>query len=161
VPIGIFMLAYLVFTLRRFIGLSWTRAGLGLVAFVALMAASAALPCPPGARALTAGGRCLNGSLGYAPALVMLGAAGAWAEAKGHRAGRYLLAAAALFAVSLTARTVDLAVCDASELWSRRRGTHALWHVLNAGVLGLLLAAAIRHGRLDAQSRCAGPPRAS
>ena len=49
---------------------------------------------------------------------------------------------AALFAVSLAFRTLDRAVCPVWPL-----GTHAVWHLLNAGVLYGLIAVAVRYRR--------------
>lgn len=57
-------------------------------------------------------------------------------------AGLGLLGVAALFAVSLGFRTLDRAVCPVWPL-----GTHAVWHVLNAGVLYGLIAVAVRYRR--------------
>ena len=57
-------------------------------------------------------------------------------------AGFGLLGIAALFAVSLALRTLDRAVCPVWPL-----GTHALWHLLNAGVLYGLIAVAVRYRR--------------
>lgn len=54
-------------------------------------------------------------------------------------AGRALLAAAAVFALSLGFRSIDMATCGVLPM-----GTHFLWHALNAVVLFLLARAAIR-----------------
>jgi len=58
---------------------------------------------------------------------------------KGGDQRRGILAAAAIFAVSLSFRTVDRMLCGAFPL-----GTHFVWHLLNAVVLYLLLRTAIR-----------------
>jgi hypothetical protein len=67
----------------------------------------------------------------------------AWRAGSGgsaaEEAGRGLLAAAAVFAVSLLFRSIDHAVCSGWPL-----GTHFAWHGLNAVVLFLLIRAAIR-----------------
>ncbi len=55
-------------------------------------------------------------------------------------AGRALLLAACLFGLSLTFRSLDDALCPSWPV-----GTHFLWHMLNALVLGLLMRAAIIH----------------
>jgi hypothetical protein len=60
---------------------------------------------------------------------------------------RALLLAGGTFALSLTFRTIDLPVCARFPL-----GTHFLWHLLNATVLGILLLAALRHGPGTAQA---------
>ncbi|POR43042.1 ceramidase domain-containing protein [Methylobacterium sp. V23] len=59
-----------------------------------------------------------------------------------HEAGLGLLGVAALFAISLGFRTLDRAVCPVWPL-----GTHAVWHLLNAGVLYGLIAVAVRYRR--------------
>jgi hypothetical protein len=82
-----------------------------------------------------------NGSTGYLPPFLALIFFGALALAKGHPAGWYNLAAAALFLVSVTFRAVDPQICGAFPL-----GTHFLWHTLNGLMLGVILAAVARYG---------------
>jgi hypothetical protein len=78
----------------------------------------------------------LNGSASYLPALAFLCGFGIY-HAAAAKPGRYmLLAASLLFAVSLTARSLDMALCAA---WPS--GLHYFWHVLNAGVLYLTVRA--------------------
>lgn len=151
-PIGLFMLAYLGYALRRFAGLGWLWVALGLVVFVAVLRYAGDIRCRPGLTSLTAAarGRCLNGTLGYAPALVAILAVGAWLAVMRHPAWRYLIAAGGVFLASMVARTVDLELCALTRVGGRLLGTHAIWHVLNALTLYLLLAAAIRHGRREA-----------
>lgn len=146
IPIGLFMFAYAAYALRRFLAFSWPLTAAGLATFAALMIAGAAAPCPLAMRALVSGSACLNGSLGYVPALMMLAAVGLHARVIGHPAAPALLAASLILALSLTMRTLDLELCGATSLLGQRRGTHALWHTLNAVTLALLLTAAIRHG---------------
>lgn len=74
----------------------------------------------------------MNGSLGYAPALiVLLGLAIVHARNAPREPG-LLGAAAALFVVSLTFRSIDMVVCDAFP-----PGTHVFWHLTNGVVLYL------------------------
>jgi len=76
----------------------------------------------------------LNGSLIYAPAILLLLILGIY-HAATRRIERYvLLGAAGIFVVSLTCRTVDGIICPYFPL-----GTHFLWHVCNAIVLYLIL----------------------
>jgi len=76
----------------------------------------------------------LNGSLIYAPAILLLLILGIY-HAATRRIERYvLLGAAGVFIVSLTCRTVDGIICPYFPL-----GTHFLWHVCNAIVLYLIL----------------------
>lgn len=83
----------------------------------------------------------LNGSVGYLPALVAMVVVGmACRRAKVRQAGRALLWAALIFALSLAFRSIDNAVCSALPL-----GTHGLWHMLNALVLWILMITALAH----------------
>src|SRR5262245_23678307 len=101
-PIGIFMVAYLGYALRRFVGLGWLATLVGLAAFFAALSMAEGATC---------GGRpCLNGSVGYLPALAALGLIGAWLAYTAHPAARLILAGAAVFAVSLTLRTLDRSI---------------------------------------------------
>jgi hypothetical protein len=79
---------------------------------------------------------------------------GLWLAARGHPAGRWRAAAAGIFAVSLAFRTLDGPLCAAIPV-----GTHFIWHLLNAIVLGTLLVALVRHGAAPQQPlRGGGPP---
>ena len=86
-----------------------------------------------------AGPELLNGSIGYLPALVFL--VGFWWTLRrhAHPLAPTLRAASVLFAVSLTLRTLDAALCEALPL-----GLHFGWHLLNALLLYLLLDGLIR-----------------
>jgi hypothetical protein len=81
----------------------------------------------------------LNGSIGYLPALVFL--VGFWGalHRRADPLAPTLLAASALFTVSLTLRTLDAALCEALP-----PGLHFGWHLLNALLLYLLLDGLIR-----------------
>jgi hypothetical protein len=126
IPIALFIHGYLYVALRRFLGLGAILSLTIVVAFFAFTQAfTSVLP-----RGL------LNGSVGYLPALAAMLAVG-WI-ARADPPGRTILYAAGAFAVSLTLRTIDLWVCPSLPL-----GTHALWHLLNAGVLYVLLRAAL------------------
>jgi hypothetical protein len=148
-PIGIFMIGYLAYAMRRYLGAPYLAVIAGLGVFLLAMKAAEGIPCQPGLLPITlaAGRPCFNGSLGYVPALAALLLVGAVALVRGHGAGWPVLAAGALFAFSLTLRTLDFELCGVTSVMGRARGTHALWHVVNAVLLYLLLAAAIRHGR--------------
>lgn len=128
--IGIFNVAYLVIFLR--VIAQWPRvwAIAAAAGFVLLDRAGAAL--------LPAG--LLNGSGFYLPALATLAALTVYALRVAPATGRMMLLAALLFLVSLTARTLDLVLCEAWP-W----GTHFVWHLLTAWVL-YQLASALRFG---------------
>ncbi|TCT41819.1 ceramidase domain-containing protein [Martelella mediterranea] len=82
----------------------------------------------------------LNGSLQYAPAMVAMALGAVVALWKKHPAGRYFAFATAVFVVSIFFRSIDEATCSATA----GLGTHFLWHILNAVVLGTLLQAAVK-----------------
>lgn len=147
-PIGLFMLGYFGYALRRLMGLGWLSTITGVAAFVLALRFAGNIPCAPGLLPITrAGGHpCFNGSLGYLPALAALVGVGAVLALRRHPAGRWILAAGAVFLLSFAFRTLDFEVCAMTGVMGRARGTHALWHVLNAVTLQLLLVAAICHG---------------
>ena len=133
VPIQLFAFCYFGLALMRFFGLPWQVAVLGTLAFFAFAlllsgGLGSLLPQPP------------RGSAGYAAFLLgLIGVAGALLRRPGGRDTARLVGLAGLvFALSLAFRTLDGALCAG---WSM--GTHWLWHLLNAGVLYLLLRAAI------------------
>ncbi len=150
-PIFVFMLVYLGFALNRFLGVpvGWTM--LLVIGFTALMAATTQVKCwdsgigIPGAD-VQAVKPCLNGSLFYLPALGALIAVGLLLDERRHRAAPYLLWAASILAVSVTLRTLDMALCDRIVLEGRKIGTHFAWHMLNALALFLLLRASLEGG---------------
>jgi hypothetical protein len=82
----------------------------------------------------------LHGSLAYTPALLSLTLLAAAAAMKRSAAARSLLLTTVIFLLSLTLRTLDLPLCEQLS-----RGTHFLWHMLNAAVLYRLLVLLIRH----------------
>ena len=139
-PITLFMLAYLVYACRKYLAWNWLASIIALVLFaIALTQFEYAFRCN--------GGPCLNGSLGYVPALFILLVFGALLHRSGHPAGMSLIVAGLVFAVSLAFRTVDREICELTDLFGTGPlGTHFIWHTLNALVLYLLLRAAIRHG---------------
>ena len=158
IPITIFMLAYLVYACRKFLSWGWLATAVSLGVFIfAMTQLEYAIRCN--------GGPCLNGSLGYVPALVVLLLFGAMLQAGSHPAGKHIVSAGLIFAVSLAFRTVDREICELTDLFGMGPvGTHFIWHMLNAVLLYLLLRAAIRHGDFSDRVRrgvvAAGPPRA-
>ena len=142
-PIGVFMLAYLGYALRTFADQSWSRTGAALVLFAASLWAVGQIRC--------GSGTCLNGSLGYAPALAALLLLGAWLGVRRHPAAGALITGGGVFLVSLTFRTLDRTVCPATALTGGGPlGTHFIWHLANATLLYLLARAALLHGRARA-----------
>ena len=158
IPIALFIYAYFLLAMRRYFDL-----GIGAALAATLAFAAFNLGLEPALDGLT--GRSTdaltNGSLAYAPAILALaGVAAGLLTPRGplgpaqpeaglglldparREAGLGLLGVAALFAVSLGFRTLDRAVCPVWPL-----GTHAVWHLLNAGVLYGLIAVAVRYRR--------------
>lgn len=146
--IAVMSFAYLAFAMRRLLSATWAVTVIGLAALALGLAGARALPCPAGLLPITAaaGHPCLNGSMGYLPVVAAMAAMAAALSARGHEAAGLIAGAALVFALSLVLRTFDTELCGSTHLFGRARGTHALWHVLNAAAIYLLLIAAIRHG---------------
>ena len=152
-PIGLFMLTFLVYALRRFTGATWWFTLAAIAVFIGAMYMAFNMHCwdgrvgfnlenvPAGARA-----QCMNGSLGYGPALAAMILIGGWLAARRHPAAPLVVAASAVFIVSLTFRSLDQRLCDDLIVMGHRVGTHFLWHLCNSLTLFLLLAAAIKYG---------------
>nr|WP_272209983.1 hypothetical protein [Marinicella sp. W31]MDC2875833.1 hypothetical protein [Marinicella sp. W31] len=85
-------------------------------------------------------GEPLNGSLQYAPALIAMALASAISTIRSHPVWRYFAGATAIFILSLMFRSLDQTSCTMTG----GIGTHFLWHVLNAMVLGILLMGAVK-----------------
>ncbi|WP_182086618.1 ceramidase domain-containing protein [Aureimonas sp. ME7] len=133
-PIAVFIYGFFGLALYRFLRLHAVATMAGTILFAALAQGVERLAEP-----------LLGSSASYLPALLALGGIGAWLASRGSGAGRLLLLAAGVFAVSLTLRTLDGPLCAAWPL-----GTHFLWHILNAATLTLCLLAAIRFPRMKA-----------
>jgi hypothetical protein len=93
----------------------------------------------------------LNGSASYLPVAALIGAFALALRPRAPRTARGLGLGLAILAVSLTFRTLDREVCAAIPL-----GTHFLWHLLNAGLLGWMIRVLVRHGRGPGLARGAG-----
>ncbi|MCT8973246.1 ceramidase domain-containing protein [Microbaculum marinisediminis] len=123
IPITIFIYVYFFFAIRRFFAAGRAIALLVTAFFLAgSLVVDAIVPS-----------HVLNGSVSYLPALVAILIVGALVIGQRPDIGWPVLAAGAIFLVSLTFRSVDMAVCDALPL-----GTHFLWHMLNALTLYIL-----------------------
>jgi hypothetical protein len=132
IPIAVFIYSYLGLALRRFLGLSYA---VTLALIMLLLIANLGLErlLPPG---------FLNGSAAYVPSLLAGLAVAVAANLRRNGVSAPLFAASLVFALSLAFRTADQAICPVLPI-----GTHYIWHILNAVVLGLYLDAAIRFGR--------------
>jgi hypothetical protein len=139
-PIQLFIIAYLILAMRRFLGLPWWTAGLIGIAFIPAQFVFG--------QVLGAILRDVIGSsVGYLPAATALAITGIILLIRRHPAGWPLAMATGLFAVSLTFRTLDGPLCDVLPL-----GTHFVWHILNGILLGWLLLTMIRHGQVPAKA---------
>ncbi|MDX9731411.1 MAG: ceramidase domain-containing protein [Bdellovibrionales bacterium] len=133
IPIFIFTSAYLFHSLRHY--LKWKRSlsWLALVVMIAAMVATETLSST----------KILNGSLLYAPPLIMLFYVALALKKHGHDlAGSLYLKAAGVFLLSLFMRTIDSAICEIFPI-----GTHFLWHLLNGICLWILLKIALNFQR--------------
>lgn len=131
-PIVIYQIAFLICYSRYVIGLNWIKTSGSLALFFASSYGFAQFPYD-----------WLNGSLSYGSALVFVAGFGIWHLFNKKREKFILLAAAGVFIVSLSFRSMDMAVCDALPF-----GVHFLWHTLNGLVLYLTTRAFIlNHNR--------------
>jgi hypothetical protein len=131
IPIVLFILLYVFAASRDFLGLTPWRAGLVTAAFLPYAAATIPLwSMIPG----------LGSSAGYAPVPVLI-LAYAWLLRRHAPAtARGLVAGAAILVLSLVFRTLDEPLC---AVWPI--GTHFLWHLLNAVMLGWMINVYVRH----------------
>lgn len=123
-PIIVFVYYFLFLTLRRLLACSMAKVFVALMVFMFCAFFLTSLPRE----------YSFNGSASYTICLAALLILGGALRSRGHQAARVFFAVSALFAVSLTFRTLDLMLCDAL-----RAGTHFLWHMLNGVVLYLLV----------------------
>ncbi len=134
IPIATFTLAMAIFCLRRFSGLGWPKTAIYFVSYFAVISIVTYL-IPSWLREAS------NGTTAYLPALAGFAFFGIVALAYGSRAGWYCIACAAILLVALFFRAVDQDVCGGFPL-----GTHFLWHILIALMLGVILIAVARYG---------------
>ncbi len=121
-PILVFQLMYIGLYARRVIALHWAVILTMLVIFLAAALYGRQFP------------EILNGSLIYAPALLVIAGLGIYHYRSRKKARGLLLVAATAFLLSVFFRSIDNAVCTQFTL-----GTHFLWHIFNGVLLYLLL----------------------
>jgi hypothetical protein len=131
-PIGLFILAYLFVTHRDYLGLPPLGAGLATaVAIAALVLAARELGrLVPAAGANAAYGCVAALILGYGIALM----------ARSPATGTRLILGGLLLCASIAARALDMPLCPRWPL-----GTHFLWHLINAVLLGWMIETWRRH----------------
>lgn len=136
-PILAFTLAYIFLANRRFLGWPVRAAGLGAAAYVpwtmALTPVFGALPF-------------FGISSFYWPLPLLIFLYAVFLRRRLPRVAGGLALGAAILCVSLAARSLDGMVCAAFPI-----GTHFLWHILNAVMLGWMIEV-MRRGRQSATS---------
>jgi hypothetical protein len=91
-----------------------------------------------------------NGSIIYAPTLLVLGGLAAYHSRSGQRGRWLLVVAVVVFFAALVFRSLDELACPYVPF-----GTHFLWHLLNGGLLYLAMRTLILS---DAPSAVAAHP---
>lgn len=130
-PILIFVLLYIFAANRDFwrLGL-WPAVGLTLLFFPFAAATTPLFAMIPG----------IGGSAMYMPVPLLIALYAALLARRAPQTARGLAIGAAILLVSLTARILDAPLC---ALWPL--GTHFLWHLLNAAMLGWMIHVWSRH----------------
>lgn len=124
IPIFIFTLTFIYFTFYKVLNQKINRAAILSVLFVALMVLIE----------LFVPKSVLNGSLLYFPALVTLGIVGLLIQKSKPQIAKLYFLSSVIFLASLIFRTIDAQVCESFGL-----GTHFLWHLLNGGMLAIMI----------------------
>lgn len=130
-PIGLFILVYLFAANLHFWRLPLWAALLGTAAFIPY-----AMLLTPAFRALP----FFEISAFYWPVPVLIAATALALRSRAPETARGLGIGAGILTVSLTFRSLDEIVCAAFPL-----GTHFLWHILNATMLGWMIEVYRRH----------------
>lgn len=130
IPIAVFIAVAFGLVLRRLVGLTPPVAVVGTAGFMAASPAIGALFAP-----------LVGSGSGYVAPLLAMAVIGGGLIWRGRPGGGWLLAAAAVFTMSLTLRTLDEPLCTTFPL-----GTHGGWHILNAVVLALVMRALAGRG---------------
>jgi Ceramidase len=126
VPILLFQLWYLWLYTRRIMTLRVRFAATSIAGYMAAAIFCRRFP------------HLLNGSLIYAPALILMLCLGLYHLLQNKRERFLLLATMGIFLASLTFRSIDNGVCSHVPI-----GAHFLWHILNGVVLYLSMRALI------------------
>ncbi|WP_238368049.1 hypothetical protein [Mesobacterium pallidum] len=136
-PILVFVLAYIWLANRDWLGWPRWAAALGTAGFFPYAAATLPLFARiPG----------IGGSAGYAPIPLLLLIYAAILRRR-PQVARGLVIGAAILALSITARALDMPLCGR---WPH--GTHVAWHLLNATMLGWMIVVYHR-SRLEGAGR--------
>lgn len=128
VPILLFQLYYLWLYLRRIMTVRTGMTAVSLIGYLVVALLARQFP------------HLLNGSLVYAPALIVMLALGLYHFVQNKPGRSLLLAATGVFMTSVAFRSIDEAACPYVPI-----GTHFLWHILNGAVLYLATRAWLLH----------------
>ena len=131
IPIQVFILVYVYLATVRFFGLPWWGGALAVAAFIPYSALT-----PRGLSSLVGD---LNGSISYVPVPILIAGYAVLLWRRRPETARGLAAGAAILAVSLVFRTLDPGICETWPL-----GTHFMWHILNAVMLGWMIRVMVR-----------------
>jgi len=135
IPIWMFVISYTLLVIFRLTGHN-TRTTITIaLTVIALMLIIQVLATGKLGTGIIVTPTLFNGSLQYLPVLIaLIGFTGA-AHLASHVIRNHLLLATALFFIALVFRSIDIAICEATF----GTGTHFLWHLFNAAVIGTLL----------------------
>jgi len=130
-PIGVFSLFYIYVANRSFLGLgrAWSLAG--VLAFLPFAAVVSALLAPV---------PFVGISSFYWPLVIVIVGYAIWLRSRSPRAAQGLALGAAILTLSLIFRSLDMVGCT---FWPM--GTHFVWHLLNAVMLGWMIEVYRRH----------------
>lgn len=140
IPILIFSLTYIYVANRFFWRMPAWLAGLGTLAYFPYsnLVSTVARDLVP----------ALGGTADYVPLPILIFLFGLGLLRRAPATGRGLLFGAGILVISMTARTIDIPLCANWPL-----GTHFLWHILNAVMLGWMIEVYRRHMATQAEFR--------
>jgi hypothetical protein len=130
-PIVMLVVYYIFVSVRKLFAWSWIKAFAAIVLFLVVAVQMESIPKD----------YSFNGSIAYFPCLAVILLIGARLKMLNHPAYRLFFKAGGLFMISLTFRSIDMAICPSLTI-----GTHFLWHLLNGLVLYLLIKALMDYG---------------
>ncbi|MDO5647053.1 ceramidase domain-containing protein [Paracoccus sp. (in: a-proteobacteria)] len=141
-PIWVFVALYVLVAINRLGGVRPGRIVMGLAVVIGIGAIWVAMGDGGGGDAAPTQPDPFNGSLQYLPAVIAFAGFVVLTQYRRHPMRHWILGAFGVFVLSLTARTIDVRVCDAFPL-----GTHFLWHILNGLMIALILQVLLRSPR--------------
>ncbi|MEM8570219.1 MAG: ceramidase domain-containing protein [Pseudomonadota bacterium] len=134
IPILVFILAYVYLATVRFFALPLWAGALAVIVYIPYSSAFTGVFEPIVGN--------LNGSMSYMPVPVLILAYAAILRNRRRETAKGLAIGASILFASLFFRTVDEAICPTFPL-----GTHFLWHILNAVMLGWMIRVMVEDRR--------------